>query len=120
MRILIGLLLVDRQIRWQFRQEGSRYRFFPAGSLLPSLLVDRRQRRRIEQQMPPVYARMIAVVVAGNLSAAAGIVLWDRFIGYVHPLAALGVFALVLAGAAAILHAWLYLSVRRVVRERAS
>lgn len=119
MRLLIGILLVERQIRWLFRKEGSRFRFFPAGSALPSLLVDRRQRRRIEQQMPPVYARMIAVVVAGNLAAAAGIVLWDRFIGYVHALAALGVFALVLAGAAAILHAWLYISVRRVVRERA-
>ncbi len=119
MRLLIGILLVERQIRWLFRKEGGRFRFFPAGSALPSLLVDRRQRRRIEQQMPPVYARMIAVVVAGNLAAAAGIVLWDRFIGYVHALAALGVFALVLAGAATFLHAWLYLSVRRVVRKRA-
>ena len=120
MRILIGLLLVDRQIRWLFRQEGSRFRFFPAGSAMPSLLVDRRQRRRIEQAMPPVYVRMIAVVIAGNLAAVGGIVLWDRFVGYVDALAALGVFTMVLAAIAAILHGWLYVSLRQVVRERSS
>ncbi len=120
MRILIGLLLVDRQIRWLFRQEGSRFRFFPAGSMLPSLLVDRRQRRRIEQLMPPVYVRMIAAAIAGNLATIGGILLWDRFVGYVDALAALGVFAVVLAAFAAILHGWLYLSLRRVIRQRSS
>lgn len=120
MRILIGLLLVDRQIRWLFRREGGRFRFFPAGTLLPSLLVDRRQRRRIEQRLPPVYVRMIGAAVAGNLLTAGAIVLWDRFVGYVDALAALGVFAAVLAGLGAVLHGWLYLSVRQAVRDPSS
>ena len=117
MRILIALLLVDRQIRWLFRQDGGRLRFFPAGRLLPSLPVDRRQRRRIEQRMPPVYARLIAAAAAGNLVTVGGIVLWDRFVGYVDALSALGAFATVLAVLAAILHGWLYLSLRQVVGD---
>ncbi len=120
MRVLIGMLLVDRQIRWLFRQEGSRYRFFPAGALFPSLLVDRRQRRRIEQAMPPVYVRMIGIAVAGQLVTVGGIVLWDRFVGYVDALEALAVFAMVFSATAAVLHGWLYLALRRVVRTRAA
>lgn len=116
MRILIGMLLVDRQIRWLFRQEGSRFRFFPAGRLFPSLLVDRRQRRRIEQAMPPVYVRMIGIAVAANLATVGGIVLWDRFVGYVDALAALGVFLVVLAAQGAVLHTWLYLSLRQAMK----
>lgn len=116
MRLLIGFLLIDRQIRWLFRQEGSRFRFFPAGTSLPSLLVDRRQRRRIEESMPIVYVRMIGTALAANLITVGGIVLWDRFVGYVDALAALGVFATILAGLAAILHGWLYVSLRQIVR----
>lgn len=117
MRFLIGMLLVDRQIRWLFRQDGARLRFFPAGMLLPGLPVDRRQRRRIEQRMPPVYVRLIATALGANLATVGGIALWDRFVGYVDALAALGVFATVLAALAAILHGWLYLSLRQVVRD---
>lgn len=120
MRILIGMLLVDRQIRWLFRQNGGRLRFYPAGTLLPSLPVDRRQRRRIEQRMPPVYVRLIATALGANLVTVGGIVLWDRFVGYVDALAALGVFAAILGGLAAILHGWLYLSLRLVVGDASS
>jgi len=115
MRILIGMLLLDRQIRWLFRQDGGRLRFFPAGALLPGLPVDRRQRRRIERRMPPVYVRLIATALGANLLTVGGIVLWDRFIGYVDALAALGTFTAVLAVLAAILHGWLYWSLRLVV-----
>ncbi len=117
MRLLIGLLLVDRQIRWLFRQEGKQFRFFPAGRSLPSLLVNRKQRRRIEEAMPTVYVRLIGSALAANLITVGGIVLWDRFVGYVDALAALAVFATILAGLAAILHGWLYVALRQIVRE---
>ena len=119
MQILIKLFLVDRQIRWLFHQEGDRFRFFPAGTMLPSLLVDGHQRRRIEQRLPPVYVRMIGMAVAGNLATAGAIVLWDRFVGYVDALAALGLFAATQIVLAALLHVWLYLSLRQVIRDAA-
>ena len=118
MRILPGLLLLDRQIRGLFRQDGRQLRFFPAGTWLPGVAVNRMQRRRIERELPRVYVRLIAVAVAGNLATVGGIILWDRFVGYVDALAALGTFATVFLAFSAILHVWLYLAVRRVVRDR--
>ena len=118
MRLLPGLLLLDRQIRGLFREDGRRLRFFPAGPWLPGFTVNRTQRRRIEREMPPVYARLIAIAIAGNLATVGGIILWDRFVGYVDALAALGTFAAVFLAFSAILHVWLFLSVRRVVRDR--
>lgn len=117
MRLLIRLLLVDRQIRWLFRREGRQFRFFPAGTSLPSLLVNGGQRRRIEKCMPTVYLRLIGTALAANLITVGGIILWDRFVGYVDALAALGVFAAILAGLATILHGWLYVALRQIVRD---
>lgn len=119
MRILPGLLLLDRQIRGLFRQDGRQLRFYPAGTWLPGITVNRNQRRRIEQRMPAVYGRLIAIAVAGNLATVGGIVLWDRFVGYVDALEALVIFAAVFLAFSAVLHTWLYLSVRRVVRDPA-
>ena len=109
---------MDRQIRGLFRENGRQLRFFPAGTWLPGFTVNRIQRRRIERQMPPVYVRLIVIALAGNLLTVVGIILWDRFVGYVDALAALGIFAAVFLAFSAILHAWLYLSVQRVVRDR--
>ena len=119
MRILIGLLMMRRQMRWMFLDEGGRYRFFPAGGLMPSLLVDRRQKRRIEDALPPLYAGMIAVILAATAATAAALMLWDRFIGYVDALTALGAYAVMLSGMAAILHGWLYVRLHQLLRKRA-
>ena len=117
MRLLIWLLQADRQVRWLFDRQGGRWRFHPAGASLPGLTVDRRQRRRIEQCMPAVYVRLTGIALAGNLAVIAGIVLWDRFVGYVDALAALAAFAATDAMLAIGLHGWLYLSLRRIIRE---
>ena len=117
MRLLSALLLLNRQIGGLFRQDGRQIRFYPAGRGLPGLAVNRAQRRRIEQHLPLIYGRLIATALAGNLATVGAIVLWDRFVGYVDALAALGVFAAVFLAFAVILHIWLYVSVRRVVRD---
>lgn len=116
MRILILLLLMDRQIRWLFRDDGEGCRFHPGGRGLPGIVVDAPQRRRIERHMPRVYVWLIGSVAACNLAAVAGIMLWDRYIGYVGAPAAVAVFAAVLAVLGGVLHGWLYVSVRRIVK----
>ena len=117
MRLLAALLMLNRQIGGLFRQDGRRLRFYPAGRGMPGLTVNGTQRHRIEQHLPVLYSRLIATALAGNLATVGAIVLWDRFVGYVDALAALGVFAAVFLAFAVVLHIWLYVSVRQVVRH---
>ncbi|NNG03787.1 MAG: hypothetical protein HKM95_06750 [Inquilinus sp.] len=110
------LLLIDWQMRRLFEPEGNRFRFFPAGRMLPGMVVDRVQRRRLERSLPETYARLLGIVVAANLLAVGGIVLWDRFVGYVDPGLALLVFLAVLGMLAVATHGWLYWALRRIMR----